>query len=212
MSASKRNRVHAFLQARMSSQRLPGKVLTPVAGKPLFLHVFESVSQVVDTTMITVITSSDPSDDPLCEELSLRKISFFRGDLDNVLSRFSAASDRTNSDWIMRISCDSPLLSPEVLRMVLDAVDDEFELITNVFPRTFPKGQSVEILRRSLLSKLRAMPVLASHREHVTLYVYENPTLFRIKNVVNPLGDRSDQCDAVDTADDLAKMIRRMEK
>lgn len=211
MLKSKKAVIRAFLQARMSSRRLPGKSLALIEGKPLFLHVFERVSQVLNPEMITVVTSTDSSDDPLCEELERRGISYFRGELDDVLGRFSAAWNHSPSEWVMRVSCDSPLLSPDVIRQVLDAVEEPFDLVTNVFPRTFKKGQSVEILNSSLFSKLGGMALLPSHREHVTQYVYENPEGFRIKNVRNPQGDESSQSDVVDTAEDLENMKRRME-
>jgi spore coat polysaccharide biosynthesis protein SpsF len=202
--------VQAFLQARMSSQRLPGKVLMPLAGKPLFEHVFERVSQVLEHDRIMIVTSSHASDDEFCGELEKRSIRYFRGELDDVLGRFSAAWDHSPSEWVMRLSCDSPLLSPEVIRLVLGAVDAQFDIVTNVFPRTFPKGQSVEVLNYSLFSKLKNVP-LPSHSEHVTQYLYENPGNFRIRNVLNPEGDQSHQSDVVDTPEDLKNMKHRME-
>lgn len=202
----------AFLQARMSSSRLPGKVLTPLLGKPLFLHVFERVAQVLDPKHILIVTSSDPSDDPLCEELERRSLRFFRGPLDDVLGRFTAAWQASPSDWIIRISCDSPMISPDVIRQVAERRDDDFDLITNVFPRSFPKGQSVEILNASLFKKLASEPLLPHHREHVTQYVYENPQRFRIKNVTNPAGDQSSQSDAIDTPEELERLRAKLDR
>jgi spore coat polysaccharide biosynthesis protein SpsF len=194
----------------MSSRRLPGKVLAPIAGKPMYLHVYERVASVVGPDRAIVVTSTDPSDTPLCRDLDERGIPYVRGALDDVVARFAEAARRHPAEWYARVSCDSPLLSVETVRGVVGAVDDRYDVVTNVFPRSFPKGQSVEVLRRSTIERLASAPLTPEEREHVTPYLYAHPEEFRIRNVPNPKGDQSGLSDVVDTPSDLESVRRRI--
>jgi spore coat polysaccharide biosynthesis protein SpsF (cytidylyltransferase family) len=196
----------------MSSARLPGKVLEDIGGKPMIQHVFDRVAAVFSIGNVFVLTSADPSDDSLCAYLSRKDIPFIRGPLDDVLGRFNKALDSLtpSPEWIMRISCDSPLISSTVINQVLSARSEKFEIVTNIFPRSFPKGQSVELVHANCLKKLNTMVKDPAQREHVTKYIYDNPKSFKILNVSNEAGNLSDQNDCVDTFEDLEKIRERM--
>src|SRR6476646_7667507 len=112
MSAS----VKAFIQARMSSQRYPGKVLAPFRGEPMIWHVVRAVETALPRPDLLVVTSTHPTDDPLVHYLQAVGIQVFRGPLDNVLQRFLLCLQSHPCEWVLRINGDSPLLWPELLQ------------------------------------------------------------------------------------------------
>jgi spore coat polysaccharide biosynthesis protein SpsF (cytidylyltransferase family) len=94
----------------------------------------------------------------------------------------------TNSiDKIIRISADSPLIHPGIIKKLAEESRNfpEYDLITNVYPRTYPKGQSVEVISKQSLKVINELDLSKANREHVTSYLYEHPIDFRIHNVRN---------------------------
>jgi len=173
-----------IIQARMSSKRFPGKVLAPLQGRPVIDHVINSVKQV--GLPYVVLTSQHVSDEPLARHLEALGVDVFRGKLDDVLGRFMDFLHQSSFSHLIRVSADSPLIHPEIVRMVLDRKDGlYFDILTNVYPRTFPKGESVEVFGSELLEKLVSYPLSFQHREHITSYVYENSEQFLIANCLN---------------------------
>jgi spore coat polysaccharide biosynthesis protein SpsF len=173
------------IQARMSSLRFPGKILTPLCGVPMLKWTINSC-RVIDLP-IYVLTSLDKTDDDLVEYLEANNIGYFRGSLSNVLERYLSFMCELKIDRVIRISGDSPLINPEVIMKVMekDKTSKTGDITTNVYPRTFPKGQSVEIIPRRSLESLSNHVLSQTHNEHVTTYFYDNANLFRINNLVN---------------------------
>lgn len=202
--------VRTFVQARMSSRRFPGKVLAPLAGEPLIRHVLRAVNEALPGVDCIVVTSVEPSDDPLVAYLATLDVPVFRGSRDDVLDRFRRCLDRHPADVVVRICADSPLLDPEVVRAVVSAVTAGVDLATTTFPRTFARGQNVEAIRSAALRALDTSALTADDREHVTRFFYRHPDRFRIVNVES--GDLRRALDslAVDTVDDLARLERRL--
>jgi spore coat polysaccharide biosynthesis protein SpsF (cytidylyltransferase family) len=199
---------HFFIQARMSSQRFPGKILRPLNNKPLIQWVVDAVRQAVPSENVSVLTSTDLTDDPLAAYLTQAAIPYFRGPLHNVFERFQLAAKQQSTHWIGRISGDSPLLDPKIIRYMLNHLNPDYDLITNTFPRTFPKGQSVEIIQRTCL--LAAGAETADDQEHVTPLFYRHTDQYRILNIVNPWQwPTQEMC--VDTEEDLKRLSQMTE-
>jgi len=198
-------KVGAIVQARMNSERLPGKVLHPVRGKPMLEYLLERLDRCESLDAVVVATSTDPTDDPVaafCRQLARQ---CFRGSLDNVASRFKDVLDTSKLDAFVRISGDSPLLDPKVVdRGVEIFLQSAFDVVTNVFPRSFPKGQSVEVVRsgtfRRAFQKMRDKDEL----QHVTLFFYRNPQEFAIHSFAAD-ADYSEVHLAVDTMEDMER-------
>ncbi|WP_417835860.1 cytidylyltransferase domain-containing protein [Thalassospira tepidiphila] len=193
-----------FIQARMSSRRLPGKVLLPLKGRPVIDHVLRSINR----KKAVVLTSSEPSDDLLATWLTDNNILHFRGSLDDVLGRFCDAIDLYKPTWVVRVCADSPLISSELVSGMLDLIDPKVDIVTNVLERTFPKGQSVEIVRAGILKDLNKHDLCSEDREHVTRFIYKNPSLFKIKHITiePPL---SYENHALDTSEDYDRINSR---
>lgn len=199
--------VTAIVQARMSSRRFPGKVLAPFHGQPIIVHVLREVSAVVGPHATIVATSDQPSDDVLDAFLRERGVAVVRGDLENVLARFQQAARTCGSEWILRVSADSPLLDGSVLRQVIHAAEDgQCDLVTTICPRTFPKGHNAELIRRSVLLAVDAAAVTSEEREHVTPFFYSRPDRYRIRNVGSGSAALAAESFAVDTPEDLARL------
>jgi spore coat polysaccharide biosynthesis protein SpsF len=213
MTASRR-RVPAIVQARMSSRRLPGKVLRDVAGKPLLQYVLERVQDCPAIGEIVVATSVDHADDAIVEFCRSMDVPCARGPMDDVAGRFEQVVDASAFDCFARICGDRPLLDPRLLEQAAALYGDGVDVVTNVWPPTFPPGQTVEIVRADAFARARACMREAADREHVTRYFYRHGTDYRIVNFTATA--RFDDVHlAVDTEADLQKfsaMVARMER
>ena len=166
-------RAMVVIQARMSSSRLPEKVLRPLAGKPMLGYLVEKMQRASEAAGVVVATSSDTSDDPVERFCSAVGVDYYRGPLDDVAARFLEVAERWDAPRLVRVSGDSPLLDQRLVdrALTLDP-DGTFDLVTNVAPRTFPSGQSVEVVRTSALADAYGR-MAPDHREHVTKLFYE---------------------------------------
>lgn len=195
-----------IIQARMSSIRLPGKVLMNLAGKPMLERVCERVMQSNNVKKVVIATSDDSSDDQIEQFCDLRKYTCFRGSLDDVAGRFLGVINSQGAEEFIRISGDSPLIDPELIDMAIaEYRGDLYDLVTNVLHRTFPKGQSVELLRSSAFKKMYYGLISFDDREHVTKAIYRSKSNFKIKNfsAEPPAGDIQL---SVDTEEDLNRL------
>ena len=198
--------VRAFIQARMSSRRFPGKVLAPFRGEPIIRHVLGAVERALPDVPRVVVTSVEPSDDPLAAYLKDIGAACFRGPLDDVVGRFRAALQANPCEWVLRICADSPLLDPEVLRRVAAARREDLDLVTTTEPRTFPKGQNAELIRALTLLAIDDAELDAADREHVTRFLHRHANRFRLLNVAAHGPSRAAESVAVDTVEDLMRL------
>jgi|APFre7841882724_1041349.scaffolds.fasta_scaffold00454_13 spore coat polysaccharide biosynthesis protein SpsF len=189
----------AIIQARMSSSRLPGKVLQDVAGKPIIHHMLDRVQNAKSLDGIVVATTTDPSDDVLenfCKQLA---VPCFRGNLPDVLDRCYQAATNFQADVIVRLTADCPLIDPEVLDLTMavflgqsllnvmpipsqlpgnhSPVTIPFDFAANRLPppwkRTLPIGLDVEVCSFESLQHAWKAAHETYQREHVMPYLYE---------------------------------------
>jgi spore coat polysaccharide biosynthesis protein SpsF len=176
----------AILQARMSSTRLPGKVMAPVLDEPMIGRQLERLSRAARLQRIVVATSQDPSDDPLaayCEGLGYP---VFRGSLDDVLGRFMGALDAfSEADTVVRLTADCPLADPAVIDATIARHEETGADYTSNTPavRTFPHGLDTEVMGRSALEAAWREAKDPYEREHVTPFIYRRPERFRIASL-----------------------------
>jgi len=181
---TRKGKMLAVVQARMSSTRLPGKVLRPIRGKPMLLYLIEKVVRCPSLDDLIVATSSDESDDVLAASCARWKIPCYRGSLSNVASRFKEILDQRAPYGCLRVNGDSPLLDGALMdRAVGVFLGEEWDLVTNVQVRTYPKGQSVEVFRADAYRKAFAKMEREEEWEHVTRHFYVHPHSYRIHNI-----------------------------
>jgi len=203
MRSEARVPIRVFVQARMSSRRFPGKVLATLAGRPMLAHVLERCGQAFGDDRVVLATSGESSDDAvaLCAQQLGHRV--FRGELDNVLGRFQQCLAAHPCDWFVRISADSPMIDPRLIESVARRRAAPLDLVTNVRPRTFPSGQSVEVVRAEPFAAIDSAAVSAEEREHLTQVYYRHPARFKVLNVASRDAALARQHLTVDTPEDL---------
>ncbi len=171
----------AILQARLSSTRLPGKVLKPILGRPMLEHQIERIrrSRLIDRLMLA--TSDDPSDKPLELLCSRLNIACFRGSLNNVLDRFYQAAVTIRPEHVVRLTGDCPLADSKVIDSTIrHYLDGGFDYASNALEPSFPDGLDIEVFRFSVLETAWKEASLPSQKEHVTPFIYNQPERFRL--------------------------------
>ena len=202
-----------IIQARSSSKRFKNKVLYPIYEIPLIQHVVNRVKKSKKITNIVVATSTKKNDDKLIKYLRKNKINFFRGELDNVALRLYEAAQFYKKKFFIRISGDSPLIDYRLIDRAIDIIKNsknKYDLVTNVFPRTFPQGQSVEIIKTSTL-KNNIKEFSKQDKEHVTKYFYDKAKKFSIKNFTFKGKNKIIKL-SIDTKKDLENILSKLNK
>ncbi len=193
----------AIVQARTGSTRLPGKVLAPIAGRPMLLRVVDRARRAGEVDRVVVATSTAAADDRVEALCAGEGVDCHRGSEADVLDRYAGAARRFGGDPVVRITADCPLLDPDVVdRVVRTLREGSFDYAANINPPTFPDGLDVEAMSAKTLFAADAEARLASEREHVTLFIRNRPERFRIGNLVHPT-DLSALRWTVDAPEDL---------
>ncbi len=169
--------------ARMSSKRLPGKSLTCLSGRTVLGHVVQRVEQSREADTFLVATSTESSDDPILQWCEHAGVRCFRGSLSNVTLRVLQAGKEAGARKIVRVSADSPFIDPALIDYAIRLFrQNAVDLVTNVHPRSFPVGQSVEVMTVEALSRIVIKGLTPEQEEHVTKGFYDLPNEFRILN------------------------------
>lgn len=175
----------AILQARVSSNRLPGKVLMPVLGVPMILRQIERLRRCRRIERLVLATSTDVSDDPLVDVVQQGGVEVSRGSLDDVLDRFVQAALPYRPEWVVRLTGDCPLADPFVIDHVIDAtLAADVDYGSNTLHPSYPDGLDAEVIRYDVLRTVAGEPRSKAEREHVTLSIYRQPERFRLLNVM----------------------------
>ena len=173
--------INCIIQARMGSERLPGKVLLDlIDGKKSIEFLIEQLETSKLQQKIVAI-SDDGSDDILFNFLNNLKISCYRGSKLDVLDRYYHCAKQFSFNHIMRLTGDNPLIDPEIVNNAIKQYcDSNCDYLTNSIDRTFPNGTEVEIFSFNALEIAWKNAKKKSEREHVTPYFYNNPKKFKI--------------------------------
>jgi spore coat polysaccharide biosynthesis protein SpsF len=179
-------RILTVIQARMSSSRLPGKILLPILGKPLLLRMIERVQKTELIGRLVIATSTNTDDDEIENLCAANNLICFRGHLTDLLDRHYQAAKKFGADAVVKIPSDCPLIDPKIIDEVLKYFMDnsgQFDFVSNLHPATYPDGNDVEIFSFAALEKAWREAGKQLEREHTTPYFWENPDKFKIGNV-----------------------------
>ena len=176
----------AILQARMTSTRLPGKVLAPILGQPMISRQVERLRRSRRIDHLLVATSTDATDDPLAQACAAINVAVFRGDLNDVLGRFcSALTAYPSTKAVVRLTADCPLTDFTVIDDLIalhHAQDADYS--SNTLPeRTYPHGLDAEVIRPSALLRADRESSDPYEREHVTPFLYRRPQEHRMSSL-----------------------------
>ena len=168
-----------IIQARMSSKRLPGKVLLPLHNKTVLDYVYSRSKRVAMADEVVVATSTDVTDDQIEIHCIQNKYNVFRGSLDDVLERYYKAAKKYNADIIVRITSDCPFIDYEIVNQMLkNFIKSNYDYY--YLGGNFPDGLDCSIIRSKALDEAHNKAHLKSDREHVCPYIERNNDKFNI--------------------------------
>jgi spore coat polysaccharide biosynthesis protein SpsF len=175
----------AILQARMSSTRLPGKVLRPILGRPMLALQIERIKRSKAIDRLVVATSEDSSDDAIEAFCDINDVLCYRGALHDVLARFLGAVEAFGpADHVIRLTGDCPLIDWTIIDAAVDLHKREgSDLAGNGIQRTYPDGLDVEVVAFAALDRAHREATDPGSREHVTQYIYRHPEKFRLAHL-----------------------------
>ncbi|RFP63760.1 acylneuraminate cytidylyltransferase [Hymenobacter lapidiphilus] len=203
-------KVGIISQARMTSTRLPGKVLQPIGGRPLLAYHIERLQASGLPVYLAITTNA--TDDPLADFAAAHSLPVTRGPEDDVLARYQQCAAAHELDVIVRVTSDCPLLDDGLIAQAVQeylAADNPRLYLSNVLVRTYPRGFDFEVFSRELLEKAYQHATTAADREHVTPYIHQNRSgRVDFAHVTRPT-NRSNYRITVDTAEDF-ELIRRL--
>lgn len=181
-----------IVQARTGSTRLPGKVLMPLAGRPLLQRQLERILAARTAMSVIVATTTDPSDDPvrsLCTELGVR---CYSGHPTDLLDRHYRAALAEKAESIVKIPSDCPLIDPGIIDRVLDewmARHEDLDYLSNLHPASYPDGNDIEVFTREVLEIAWQEARAVFEREHTTPFIWERRDRFSVGNVAWESGE-----------------------
>lgn len=182
------HKVTAIIQARMTSTRLPGKVLMEVMGRSLLSYQIERLCFSKRINNIIIATTVNKEDDPIIELAQKEGLNFYRGSEDDVLDRYYQAAKKYNTAHIMRLTADCPLVDPNICDRIADAY---FKSGVDYLHtgETFAEGLDCEIIGFNALARMWVKAKLKHEREHVTPYIHNHSGFFKTMVKENDIDD-----------------------
>ena len=176
--------VVAIIQARLGSNRFPGKVLEQIAERPMLEMLISRVKLSQKIDKIVVATTSESTDDRLCRWLNQENIDYFRGSEEDVLDRFWQCAKIYNADIIVRLTADDPLKDPKIIDKAVNLFlnNPNIDYVSNTIRPSYPEGLDVEVFSFLSLALANDKAKLKSEREHVTPYIWKTTENFKLLN------------------------------
>lgn len=201
------------IQARMTSSRLPGKVLLPVLGKPLLSTMIDRLSRMKTIDGIIVATTDRDTDDPVEKLARAKGADCFRGSEEDVLDRVLKAARKYEADLIVETTADCPLIDPvECDKVVRLYRSGGLDYAGNCTPHTYPRGMDTQVFSRKTLEDVARRTNDPVDHEHVSYYIYQHPEFYRLGCVTPPAElERPELRLTVDTPEDFALVSRILE-
>jgi len=178
-------KIVATIEARMTSSRLPGKVIMKVKKKTLLEFLIERLKKIKEIDDIILCTTKNRTDDILVKKAIELNIKYFRGSENNVLSRVTGAVKKFKGDAVVQITADCPIIDYKIIKkLILIYKKNKYDCVSNSFVRSFPDGMDVNVLTAKSLIKSNVLSKSKKYKEHVVDFIKDNPKIFKIKNVI----------------------------
>lgn len=201
----------AIVQARMGSSRLPGKVLKPVAGRPMLWYQIERLRRCRQVERLVVATTVRAIDDAIVAFCEQESIDVIRGPEMDVLDRFVLAARTTSASTVVRLTADCPLIEPALIDLAIEIFEaGSYDYLSNMHPPSWPYGMAVEVMTRHALDEAAAEARDPAEREHVTPFLYWRPERYSLRSITRQ-PDISAQRWTVDTPEDFELVSRIIE-
>lgn len=204
-------KIGIILQARMSSTRLPGKVMKIIAGKPMLWHIIHRLKRIKNANQLIIATTNNPKDQVIINFALKHGLNYFVGSENDVLNRHYQTAKEFKLDHIVRATADNPLVDPQeaekLIKLHLREEADYSSNKTEDFASGLPRGVGLEIFSFSSFEKSWQDGKKLHHREHVNEYILENPEKFKISILKVPKKKTAPHLElTVDTPEDLKKI------
>lgn len=181
-------KIVATIEARMTSSRLPGKVLMEFCGKSNLEHIVERLRRSHYIDEVVVATTTNEQDAPVVELCKKIGCEFYRGSEDDVLVRVLDAAKSVNADMIVEITGDCPVIDWRHADYLIEHFfDGSYDYASNVVERTFPRGFDTQVFPVEVLERVNQLTKDPTDHEHVSLYIYRHPEIFRLYNWKAPV-------------------------
>jgi spore coat polysaccharide biosynthesis protein SpsF len=177
----------ATIEARMTSSRLPGKMLLKASGSSMFEHLCFRLKTVSLIDEIVLATTTNPADDDLVKSAQKMGVNVFRGDEFDVMSRVIGAARSTDADVIVQITGDCPIIDPGIVAQTIQVFNhNNADYVGNALIRSYPDGMDVQVFSLETLELSARMTTSYDDREHVSLHIRNNPNIFSHINLIAP--------------------------
>lgn len=180
-------RIIATIEARMSSTRLPGKVLMPASGKPLLEHLvnrLRSVASIDGIVLATTLSESDNQLEKFCKNIGL---DCFRGSENDVLKRVIEAAEFMKADIVVEITGDCPIIDQDLIEQTIQIfLNNDVQYASNSLIRSYPDGMDTQVIQLNALKSSRDLTNDPLDLEHVTRYIVNHPELYKRVNLIAP--------------------------
>lgn len=180
-------KIVATIEARMTSSRLPGKVLLPASGIPMLQHLVNRLRAVPSLDGIVLATTTNETDDALEAFAGQMGISCFRGSEEDVMSRVIGAAASVNADLVVEITGDCPIIDPQIIEQTIRMYHaNPADYVSNAHIRSYPDGMDTQVFLLETLKRSASMTEDQLDHEHVTLHIRNHPEIFRHVHLVAP--------------------------
>jgi spore coat polysaccharide biosynthesis protein SpsF len=187
MEALRKPRVVASVEARMSSSRLPGKVLSDIEGRPALLRLLDRLQRATTLDAIVLATTVKPEDEALVRTVEAAGIRCYRGREEDVLNRVVEAHRMMGTELVVEVTGDCPLIDPAVIDLgVTTFLANDVDVVANVVKPSYPMGVDVQVFPFAALAEVEADVRDPAVREHVSLFFYDHPERYRILHLAAP--------------------------
>ena len=172
----------------MTSSRLPGKILRPIVGKPTLELLIERLSHAKLIDKIVIATTTNRTDD-VVEELAHRLgVGCYRGSDDDVLDRVLKAAQANDTDIIVELTGDNPLIDPGIIDNLIEIyLNNSYDYVSNNLKLTYPNGLDAQVFSRNVLEEVARLTSDLVDHEHVSLYIYDHPERYTLFNLESNL-------------------------
>ncbi|UYO93976.1 glycosyltransferase family protein [Pollutimonas sp. M17] len=187
MMATSKPKVVATIEARMTSSRLPGKVLLPAAGEPMLMHLVKRLRAVESIDAIVIATTTNDSDEPIVEFAKATGVLCHRGSEDDVLARVIGAGDMVQADVLVEITGDCPVIDPDLVEQTIRMFfHHDVQYVANSLIRSYPDGMDTQVMGLSALKLSATMTNDRLDREHVSRFICQHPEMFSHLHLIAP--------------------------
>ncbi len=185
--ADEKPKVVATIEARMTSSRLPGKVLLPALGEPMLMHLIRRLRAVPSIDEIVIATTINATDDPIVAFANAAGVSCFRGSEEDVLSRVIAAADSANAQILVEITGDCPVIDPGLVEQTIRMFfQHQVDYVSNSLVRSYPDGMDTQVMWLEALKSSASQTLDRLDHEHVSRYICQHPEQYSRVHLIAP--------------------------